>query len=66
MDCQDIVFSQKQSQNRIEKALQVIPSLALKKILFFSLYILGAKLNKIAYCIEMPKESGKTVINKGC
>jgi hypothetical protein len=26
MNCHDIVFSQKQSQNRIEKALQVIPT----------------------------------------
>lgn len=64
MNCQDIVFSQKKSQKRIEKALRVLPSLALKKILFFSLYILGAKLNEIAYHVEMPKESGKTTINK--
>jgi hypothetical protein len=64
MNCHDIVFSQKQSQNRIEKALQVIPSLALKKILFFSLYVFGAKLNEIADCLEMPKESGKTTINR--
>jgi len=64
MDCQNIVFSQKQSQKRIEKVLRVMPSLALKKILFFSLYILGAKLNEIAYRIEMPKESGKTTINR--
>ena len=64
MNCQDIVFSPKQSQNRIEKALQVIPLLELKKILFFSLYVLGAKLNDIACRLEMPKESGKTVINR--
>lgn len=64
MNLQDIVFSQKHSQNRIENALQVMPRLELKKILFFSLYILGAKLNEIAYRIEMPKESGKTTINR--
>jgi len=64
MNCQDIVFSQKQSQNRIKKALRDMPSLTLKKILFFSLYILGAKLNEIAYHVEMPKESGKTMINR--
>ena len=64
MNCQDIVFSQKQSQNRIEKALRVMPKLALKKILFFTLYILGAKLNEIAYRLEIPKESGKTTINR--
>lgn len=38
MDCQNIIFSQKQSQKRIEKALQIIPSSALKKIFFFPLY----------------------------
>lgn len=64
MNCQDIVFSQKQSKNRIEKALRVMPSGILKKILFFSLYLLGAKLNEIAYRIKMPKESGKTTINR--
>jgi len=64
MNCQDIEFSQKLSQNRIEKTIQVIPSLKLKKILFFSLYVLGAKLNEIADCIGMPKESGKTTINR--
>jgi len=64
MNCQDIEFSQKLSQNRIEKTIQIIPSLKLKKILFFSLYVLGAKLNEIADCIGMPKESGKTTINR--
>lgn len=64
MNCQDIEFSQKLSQNRIEKTLRVIPTLTLKKILFFSLYVLGAKLNEIADCIKMPKESGKTAINR--
>jgi hypothetical protein len=64
MNCQDLVFSRKQSQKRIEKALRVMPSQALKKIVFFSLYILGAKLSEIAYRVEMPKESGKTTINR--
>ena len=64
MNCQDLVFSQKQSQKRIKKALRVFPSLALKKILFFTLYLLGAKLNEIASLVEMPKESGKTTINR--
>jgi deoxycytidylate deaminase len=64
MNCQDIVFSQKQSQKRIEKALRVLPSQVLKKFLFFALYLLGARLNVIASLVEMPKESGKTTINK--
>jgi len=64
MNCQNIVFSQKQSQKRIEKALRVLPSQVLKKILFFALYLLGARLNVIASFVEMPEESGKTTVNR--
>jgi len=64
MDCQDIVFSQNQSQKRIEKALRIFPSQVLKKILFFALYLLGARLNAIASLVEMPEESGKTTISR--
>lgn len=62
MDCQKIVFSNKQSQKRIEKALRVFPSQVLKKILFFVLYLLGARLSAISSLVELPKESGKTTI----
>lgn len=44
MDCQNIVFSTQQSNNRINKALKVIPLQILKRILSFALYILGAKM----------------------
>ncbi len=64
MDCQNIVFSPQQSQKRINKALRVLPPQALKKVLFFALYLLGAKLNTIANIVEMPKESVKTTINR--
>jgi len=64
MDCQDMVFSPSHSNNRIEKALRVLPKLVLKKMLFFSLYLLGAKISAIASLVEMPEESGKTVIRR--
>jgi len=64
MDCQDMVFSPSHSNNRIEKALQVLPELVLKKMLFFSLYLLGAKISAIASLVGMPEESGKTVIKR--
>jgi hypothetical protein len=64
MDCQNLVFSRKQSQKRIEKALRVIPTHVLKKVLFFALYLLGARLNAIASLVEMPEESGKTIISR--
>lgn len=64
MDCQDMVFSPSHSNNRIEKVLQVLPELVLKKMLFFSLYLLGAKISAIASLVGMPEESGKTVIKR--
>lgn len=64
MDCQHLVFSQEQSRKRIEKALRVIPSQVLKKILFFVLYLLGARVNAIASLVGMPEESGKTTISR--
>lgn len=64
MDCQKIAFSQTQSQKRMEKVLQVMPVQVLKKLLFFSLYVLGARLNTIASLVQMPTESGKTTINR--
>jgi len=64
MDCQGMVFSSSHSQKRIKKALLVLPELVLKKMLFFSLYLLGAKISTIASLVEMPEESGKTVIKR--
>lgn len=64
MDCQNIVFSQKQSQKRIDKALRILPPQVLKKFLFFALYLFGARLNAIASLVEMPEESGKTTISR--
>lgn len=64
MDCQDMVFSPKHSRNRIEKVLQVLPELVVKKIMFFTMYLLGARMNAIALLVDMPEESGKTTINR--
>jgi len=64
MDCQDMVFSPSHSQKRIKKASLVLPELVLKKMLFFSLYLLGARIGTIASLVGMPEESGKTVIKR--
>lgn len=64
MDCQDMVFSPSHSKNRIERVLQVLPELILKKMLFFSLYLLGARISAIASLVGMPEESGKTVVKR--
>jgi len=64
MDCQNIVFSPQQSENRINKALKVLPLKILQRILAFALYILGAKVNTIGSLMEMSEESVKTTNNR--
>jgi len=64
MDCQGMVFSSSHSQKRINSALLILPELVLKKMLFFSLYLLGARISAIASLVEMPEESGRTVIKR--
>jgi hypothetical protein len=64
MDCQNLVFSPKQSKKRIEKAMRVLPSIILRKIIFFSLYLLGARIKTIASLVDIPEVSGKTTIHR--
>ena len=64
MDCQSIVFSPSHSHKRIKKALLILPELVLKKMLFFSLYLLGAKISATSSLVGIPEESGKTVIKR--
>ena len=64
MNCQDLVFSPKQSQKRIDRALKILPAEVLKRTLCFSLFLLGAKRKAIASLMEMPEETVKTGISK--
>jgi len=59
-----MVFSPSHSHGRIKKALLVMPELLLKKMLFYSLYLLGARTGAIASLVGMPEESGKTIIKR--
>lgn len=64
MDCQHLLFSPKQSKKRMDRALKILPIEVLKKILCFSLYLLGTKRKAIAELMGMPEESVKTGISK--
>lgn len=64
MNCQHLLFSPKQSQNRMDRALKILPIEVLRKILCFSLYLLGTKRKEIAELMGMPEESVKTGISK--
>ncbi len=64
MDYQNLIFSPKQSQTRVEKASRLLSKHAVNKVLFFALYLLGARLNAIASLTEISEESGKTTIKR--
>ncbi len=64
MDCQDIIFSPNQSQKRLKRAMLILPSQVLNRIILFALYLLGARMNKIASLVDMPEDSVKTTISK--
>ena len=64
MNCQRLLFSPRQSQKRMDRALKILPIEVLKKILCFSLYLFGAKRKAIAELMGMPDESVKTGISK--
>ena len=64
MNCQNLLFSPKQSQKRMDRAMKILPIEVLKRILCFSLYLFGAKRKAIAELMEIPEESVKTGISK--
>lgn len=67
--CQSVKFDKAKSQRRIEKATIFFGEAIIKRILCFSLFLLGATKISIASLLEMPSESVKTTIrnlhNKG-
>jgi len=62
MDCRTIEFSPIKAQQRIDKVLRVFPRALLFRILAFSLYLLGAKLNQISSLVGIPEESIRTYV----
>lgn len=62
MDCHEIKFSSKKSNDRINKAMRVFEPTVLFRILAFALHMFGAKRKIIAELVNMPEESVKTTI----
>ena len=60
-DCQDLEFSRKVSQKRIQKAKAVLGETVVKRILSFALFLLGAKVSHIAEALEQPIETLRSV-----
>ena len=62
--CQSVKFDEAKSQRRIEKAINIFGETIIKRILCFSLFLLGATRISIASLLEMPSETVKTTIKK--
>jgi len=62
MDCRHVDFSPTKSEERIDKAVQVIPHALLMRLIAFVLHLLGVERNAVAALVGMPPESVKTVV----
>lgn len=62
ISCQDINFNPALSQDRINKASKIFGAAVIRRIICFSLFLLGATRVSIAKLIEMPTDSVKTLI----
>lgn len=62
MDCRQVEFSPTKSEERIDKAMRVIPRALLMRMIAFVLHLLGAERNAVAALAGMPPESVKTVV----
>lgn len=62
MDCREIEFSSKMSNERMNRAMRVFEPAVLFRILAFALHTFGARRKIIAELVGMPEESVKTTI----
>ncbi len=62
ISCQNLQFDDKLSRERINRATQIFGVAVIKRIICFSLYLLGVTRPSIARLTDMPIESVKTVI----
>ena len=61
-DCQNLRFSPSLSQNRLQRAVQVLGEPILRRVLCYSLYLLGVNRSEIGQTLAIPPETAKTII----
>jgi len=62
ISCQNLSFNSTLSQERINRATHIFGIAVIRRILCFSLYLLGMTRTSIAKLIGMPTDSAKTII----
>jgi len=62
IDCQNLIFSPRLSENRTDQAQQTLGSIVVQRILCFALYLLGVNRKAIGQSLGIPSETAKSII----
>jgi len=62
IDCQNLSFSPRLSENRTDQAQQTLGSIVVQRILCFALYLLGVNRKAIGQLLGIPSETAKSII----
>lgn len=62
MDCQDLSFDAKLSEQRMEKAVSVLGARIVKRVIGFALYLMGVNRSTVARKLGIPRETAKSFI----
>ena len=62
INCQNLIFSPRLSENRTDQAQQTLGSVVVQRILCFGLYLLGLNRRAIGQSLNIPSETAKSII----
>ena len=66
IDCRNLSFSLNLSENRLNKVQFVFGEKVLKRIIVFSLYILGVRRTEISKVVKLPENTVRTMLKTIC
>jgi len=66
IDCQNLIFSPRLCENRMDKAQKTLGPVVLQRILCFALYLLGLNRKAIGQSLGIPSETAKSIIKAVC
>jgi hypothetical protein len=62
IDCQNLTFSSSLSQDRMRRAVQVLSESGVRRVLGYTLYLLGANRPAVAQALRIPPDTVKSTI----
>jgi len=62
IDCQNLIFSPRLSENRMDQAQKTLGPVVVQRILCFVLYLLGLNRKAIGQSLDIPSETAKSII----